>query len=915
MKAKIVTHTPAHSAMRTMVALAALGFATSPFAVAQDEDDSVYELESFTVSGGFAGSLAASTEKKRYAPIIVEAVSAEDIGKLPDTSIAESLSRLPGLTSQRVNGRSQVISIRGFPADFSAGLLNGREIATTGSHRSVEFDQFPAELLSGAIVYKTADASLVEQGIGGTVDLRTVRPLAYGRRTLAFNTFYEWTELGALNAGSEDDGWRYSGTYIDQLNEGKMGIAFGYSHTSKPGQGEQWNAWGYPSGDTEEYGTVTVLGGAKPFVRSSLLERDSFMTVIENRPNKNIHSTIDVFFSDFQETQTLRGIEIPLFWSSASFRDGSERVEDGFVVEGIFDNIFGVVRNDVVFRDAEVSNIGWNLEIANLGEWTAEVDLSYSDVSRVDTVLETYSGTGSNQSGTPDTMRFSLEGGTGAVFTPTLDYTDTSLLRLSGPQGWGGDIISGGQVGYLKSPTSDDTIKQIRISANRRLSNPFLSRLTTGLSFKSREKSEFEAGNFLGLPDGQREAPFPASLGVTDLSFIGIPGMASYDPIEQLNNGTYRVVTNPNADVLSVDWIVEEEVSTAFAQFDIERNLGDMPVTGSIGLQYVRTEQSSTGLAASGTGENVQSLPVYDEHSYDDIVPSLNLTFALNQRDTVRFSAARQIMRQRMQDMRAGYQFKYEEARAFSTSIAESPWTGSGGNTQLEPWRANALDLSYEHYFDKGMGYWSAAVFYKDLKTFTFTEKQVTDFSGFPYTGTVAPVLTQGTLDVPQNGQGGAIKGLELTLSIPGERLADALSGFGAILSAAFTDSSVSPDPNDPNIPLQGFSEEVASATLYYEKRGFSARLSGRYRSDYRANIATFGPRAEDFRVVQPETLVDAQIGYTFQGGPLENMSIMLQGYNLNDEPLYTIEGADPRQIRDYQSYGRSYSVGLSYKF
>ena len=97
-------------------------------------------------------------------------------GKLPDVSIGESIARLPGLAAQRVAGRAQVISVRGLSPDFATTLLNGREMVSTGDNRSVEFDQYPSELLSGVTVYKTPDAGLVGQGLSGTLDMQTVRP-------------------------------------------------------------------------------------------------------------------------------------------------------------------------------------------------------------------------------------------------------------------------------------------------------------------------------------------------------------------------------------------------------------------------------------------------------------------------------------------------------------------------------------------------------------------------------------------------------------------------------------------------------------------------------------------------------------------------------------------------------------------
>ncbi|MEL7298206.1 MAG: TonB-dependent receptor plug domain-containing protein, partial [Pseudomonadota bacterium] len=178
------------TALSLAVAAALPGALTmAPTAFAQDDvaDDGIIEE---IVTTGFRRSLENSRALKMDSESIVEAISAEDIGKLPDISIAESLARLPGLAAQRLNGRGQVISIRGLSPDFSTALLNGRPQVSTGDNRGVEFDQYPSELLSAAVVYKTPDAALIGQGLAGTVDLQTVRPLKYGRRSIAGNVRY-----------------------------------------------------------------------------------------------------------------------------------------------------------------------------------------------------------------------------------------------------------------------------------------------------------------------------------------------------------------------------------------------------------------------------------------------------------------------------------------------------------------------------------------------------------------------------------------------------------------------------------------------------------------------------------------------------------------------------------------------------
>jgi iron complex outermembrane receptor protein len=888
------------------VALSAALVAGAPLFAQDAQDDApitggVFELDSFAVTG-FAASQTAAIETKKFQPVIVEAVVAEDIGKLPDTSIAETLSRLPGITSQRVNGRSQELVIRGFSGDFTTTLLNGREQVSAGSSRSVEFDQYPAELLSGAVVYKTGNASLFAQGIAGTVDLRTVRPLAQGKRIMAFNAFYEWLELDELNAGSTSTGHRFSGSYIDQFADNTIGIAVGVSLTTKPGQGEQWNAWGYPETGDGDF----VLGGAKPFVRSSELDRDGYMAVFQYRPSKTFNLTADLYYSDFAETQQLRGIELPLYWSSAALQPGYT-VEDGVVVNGTFNNVHGVIRNDIATKDAKIYAAGLNLEFGDGSGWDTIVDLSYSFVDREETVLESYSGTGSNQSGTPDTLTYDLSSGTGAVFTPTLDYTDTSILVLTGPQGWGGDVVPGGQLGYLKEPVSEDELTQFKVKTGHNLDNMLgvFNRFDTGINVTRRTKFEYEAGKYVAGAGGATELAYPTSNGVTDLSFIGIPGMASYDPLEVLESGVYNLVTNPNADVQAADWNVEETISTAFAQLGIDTMVGKMPLTGNIGFQVVHADQSTEGRAASGTGTGVIGVDVDGGADYVDFVPSLNLNLQMTENDYLRFGAARQLARQPMSDMRAGNQFGVNPSNDIQV-------TSSGGNPELEPWRADSVDLSYEHYFAQNRGYLSVTGFYKNLVSYTYDETVAFDFTGYPIPSGVDP---QGTITVPQNGAGGYMRGVELTASVSGDLISDMLSGFGVIATISWVDSSISPDLNNPDVPLPGLSDRVSSVTLYYEKHGFSARVSNRYRSEYRGDINTFGPRSEDFRTISEESVWDAQISYAFQSGPLEGISVILQGYNLTDEPLSSYEGDDDRLVRDYQRYGSSYSIGLSYKY
>ncbi len=890
------------------------------------QDEQATQVDEIVVTG-IRRSIEASISAKARNTSIVEVISAEDIGKLPDVSIAESLARLPGVTMQRLDGRSQQISIRGLGPDFTTALLNGREMVTTGDNRGVEFDQFPSELMSSVIVYKTPDAALTGQGLAGTVDMKTVRPLDYGRRAIVANARYEWNDIGALNSGTTDNGSRYTFSYIDQFADDTIGIALGYAHMTSPYQSERFNAWGYPN-----YSDGNLLtGGVKPYVMSSELERDGYMGVLEWRPNDRFHSTIDAFYSEFKNTQVLRGIEFPLAWggssgacpgSLADCRPGPSlrpgyTVEDGMIVAGTWDNIKGVVRNDLNKRDSNITAIGWNTEFVANDDWSFNLDLNYSKVERNDIILETNAGTGRNIAGALDSLGFELTGDGVTRFTSQLDYSDPNLIKITSPQGWGGDVIPGGQAGYMNTPSIEDEIKAVRFVTTRQLHQSPFSSIDFGVNYSEREKTFVNDQYYLAVPGGGDLAiPTQFLMDPTDLGYLGISKVISYDALGVINSGALAKVRNPNADVAAGNWEVSEKVTTTFIRANIDHNLFGKPLTGNVGVQAVYTDQSSSGFSASQLAPGVsQTLAVSGGVDYLEILPSANFIVEAGDDFFVRFAAARTLARPRMDDMRASRNYSYNPALAQSGDINRSPWSGGGGNPELRPFIADVADISIEKYFANRRGYVSLAAYYKNLESYVYNHNQVFDFTGYPIgVGNPEPVLREGLIGAPDNGDGGWIKGAEFAVSAPFDIFHPMLEGFGGQFSASWTDSEIQPDPTQAPTTLPGLSETVVNTTVYYEKYGFQARLSHRYRSDFLGEVAGFG-NGRTLRSVAAESIIDAQIGYEFQSGPAEGLSILAQVNNLTDEPFKTFENGDERRTIDFQKYGRTFLVGVNYRF
>ena len=878
-------------------------------AQAQTADEA--EVDEIIVTGIRAGIESSINEKKNNTSI-VEVVTAEDIGKLPDVSIAEALARLPGLASQRQDGRSQAISIRGLGPDFTTALLNGREQVTTGDNRGVEFDQYPSELLGSVLVYKTPNSTLVGQGLAGTVDLRTVRPLDYGRQAIALNYRYEWNDIGALVGGSTDTGQRYSVSYIDQFADDTIGIAIGYAHMSSPYQSERYESWGYP---TDGNGDL-IIGGEKSFVMSAELERDGYFGVFEYRPNDRFRATLDAFYSEFDNTQVISGIEFPLYWSGATL--SNTQASDGRVQTGTFSNVRAVVRNDVTQRDSNLTSLGLNMEYQINDRWSLEADLSYSAVERTDIILETYAGTGRNGTGATDTVNFEVDDNGVTVLDTQLDYADPNLILLTSPQGWGATgEFPGGQDGYLNSPSTDDELQAARLTLHGDLDNNVFSGIHFGLSASSREKS-FTADEWFLFIAGGASVPIPDAYyaGTTDLSYIGVPGVVAWDALGLINSDFYELRRNENGDVRSKDWVVSEDLTIGYVMLDIDYMAGSVPVTGNLGMQFQSVDQESSGWVVSGTGASYNEAYITRGDSYTEILPSMNLIFELQDDLFLRTALSRTLSRPRMDQMRASRTYSFNVANnipGIDPYSGQSPWSASGGNPELRPWIANVADVSVEKYFGGNRGYVSLAAFYRDLETFIYDANVPFDFSGFP-TGGPVPVTNQGLSYSPENGSGGGMWGVEFALSVPFDIFSESLEGFGGFLSVSQNDSEIKQTPTSAPTAIPGLSETVANLTLYYEKNGFQSRVSTRYRSEFLGEVSGFA-NGRTLRQVGAETVIDAQIGYEFQSGPMEGLSILAQVNNLTDEPFYTFQNGDELQVINYQQYGRTFLLGVNYRF
>ena len=869
--------------------------------------DDAKELDTVVVTG-IRAAIEQATETKRSSTSIVEAISSEDIGKLPDTSIADSLARLPGLTAQRFGNRPQEINIRGFAGDFSTALLNGREQVSLGNNRGVEFDQYPSELINQVVVYKTPDASLVGQGLSGTVDLRTVRPLDYGERVTAINLRGDRNRI----PGSDADGYRFSISHVNQFADNTVGLAIGYARLDNPGQGHVFESWGYDNG---------VLQGGNIFDSKYDNRRDGLMGVLQFRPNDDYSTTLDVFYSKFDKEETKRGVQFATGGWAGGVLTGRTDNANGTAVVANYELGFINNRNDFNAAYDDLFAIGWNHEL-KLGEnWTFTADISNSSATRDERILETYARL---IPGTTTTLTATLNPKGYFDFDFGLDLTDPSNFRLMDPGCatggcWGAPRA---QAGYLKDFEVKDELTSLRFDLERAFSaGPFRS-VSFGANLTDRTKSrassettlcafaDCDQSNNVGLP-------VPAQfITDSDLNFAGV-SFLGLDPVGLLNSGTYVLLPKDHADISKKNWDVNERVTTAYVQLNIDTDLGSIPVRGNVGVQAVNVDQSSSGLQSypnGGAGDEISGTV-----HYTDYLPSMNLSFELPASQFIRLGAAKQMARPRMDEIRINHDI-YLDAGTDGNLPDEwrgrQHWAMSGGNVELLPWLANAYDIAYEKYFADNKGYVSAAYFYKDLDTYIYTQNGEFDIreTSLPPEAYLPGIDPIGRFSRPANGEGGTISGWEFAVSIPFEILWAPLEGFGIQANYSDTDSEIQPFGPGTSEPLPGLSKYVSNATVYFERWGFSARVSQRRRSEFLGEVQGLG--GDRTRInFSGETVTDVQMGYTFQSGPLKDLSILAQVNNLENEPYRTnVDGMEDRP-NGFSEYGRTYLLGVNYRF
>lgn len=916
---------------QTAVAIAvagALGTFSSASIYAAENDAKEQEVEVITVTG-MLSSLKASMVDKKEANVVSDGITAEDLGKFPDLNVAESLQRITGVSIDRSGGEGQAVTVRGFGPQFNTVLVNGRQIATDSAGREFNFDILAADQITGADVFKTTQASFQEGGIGGTVNISTARPFDYDGFQLV------GTAKGMYESLSEKTSPQVSGLVSNTFNDDTMGLLFAVSYSERDVQINRIETAGWRGGQTISNRNDGVLftnayipRNWDQIVDEQERTRTNASLVFQYAPSDDVTITLDGFVSKFEVDSQVTDLAS---WFEPD-RVGSATIDPetgtllSFTQEVGIHGGSGDPASDFVSHtrnSRDVTNDGFGLNV----EWqvndsleatfdvstsTAENDRAGRDRFNVVGIINNYSFDGTG--GTPTVVHDGFGGNS---------LPDASLSRLhyneKGNQFSDEDEVNEFKADFVYSPEDSDVLDNIKF----------------GIYRQEREKKSFQIfGNqcaFCGYGTAAPNdvidfRPFTANnyfSGLID-TFYTYDGEAMVQyladqgvPIQPtLQNNRYKI---------------NEDITSIYMDFTFIHEIGDMPLTVNLGARYSQTD-IEVAAVQSFISDVVPTADLTlfsnkfgpatefsDGGDYSNLLPSLNVKLELTDDMVLRFAAYDSLTRPTMSELSPATNFNEPRRQNL---------TASGGNPNLEPFKSENWDLSFEWYFDDA-SLFSFAVFNKDvenyivslegIETYTMSDRVGPDFRcstanealcaegvvldpSRPDLDVVAETEELNgsqedyTVSRPQNGDSANITGFEIAVTHIWE------NGFGFTANATVVDSDSS-----EGFALEGLGDSQ-NLIGFYEKDEFQARIAFNNREGF-LRAANNGFNGEP---VYTDTFGQWDVSASYEIN--EHITVFVEGINVTEEELVQT-GRFKNQVYNIEDNGSRYAIGVRGKF
>ena len=836
-----------------------LGSAVSVGAYAADAVAPAAEqnIEKIEVRGMRASNKAAMNEK-RFSNAVVDAISAEDIGKFPDKNVAESLQRVAGVSINRgFVGEGAEVSIRGVDPNLTQVLMNGQYVASTawfsqGSNdRGFNMDLMPSEMIAGLEVFKSPVASLDEGGVGGTVILRTRKPLA-----LDSNTVFLSAEANTNSLADSDYGLGGSGLFSWKNDNETFGILGMVSTLEQIGRGRKSeNYW-------EEGWSASGIAG---FDQDRT--RDAFDITAQFQPSDDLGFSLHAFRTQIDATNTNQNfLVIGADGSTMTNTAGARVAPNGLPLAGTVNNAAWLAQ-DTNTRRAEMTSTVIDLT----GEYTGN---GYVLSGAIGTTFAD-GGNGGNANGL---WGQPINGTNGITVDVDMDLPDSMKLVPNGVSltdaSW-----QDFQGGSLTETKLEDEEVYAQVDLKLDVDFGAITSVETGLKFRSHDNTYKSYGATLGdisgitnidqFSDGLLEDFDEVVTGGSPTSYVKIDGLAYWNALNDSVTAWTEELGNYSK--------IEEDIFAAYAQgnFDGEN------YRGNVGIRYVNTKTDGSAYNGNLTAINTFS------GEYSDFLPSFNLAIDLADDVILRMSAAKVMTR-------AGYS---QLAPGYSGLPTTPPESGRlqtrRGDPGLDPFRATQMDLGIEWYYDES-SMLSAALFSKDIASFISSKTISEDLVNVPVPGTYEVV-------VPDQGRGGKIEGFEMQWQTSFD------NGLGALVNYTYVDAKGQTDDGS-TIVLPGSSRNSYNVTGYYEGDYITARIAYTARSEFFAEGTAIGAGADSF---DSQDFLDASITYHVT----DYLDISLEGVNLTNEITFQRHSTGAETLRVTTDNGSRYSLKAALRF
>lgn len=774
---------------------------------------------------GIRASIAEALNTKRNAAVVLDSISAQDIGKLPDQNVSETLSRIPGVQISRREGEGAKINVRGI--DLNRTLLNGHNFVGASNNGEPNFQDFPSEILGSVDIIKSPSAELAEGWLGAIINLKTRRPLDLGKTLIAGRA------QGVYADKAEEFGGKVSGAFGTTLIDDKLGVLVSGTYNRFRGRTDLFSNRGY----SQLTGVpLSGPGASAPRVfrpnrfEATVIEYDQkrygVTGAIQWRPSDAFELMVDAFkqHSETDRTRFATQLVFPnTFTNTNVLADGTvdSATVNGVTVRPIIFDAPSETDAEALSFDAKFKQGGLTVKLA--GSLSAGDNDGGNDQG-----LENFFGIAGNDfvpvvrqiAGNTASVTYSgLESRLSPDYALTTNYNfadlsqyevftivDFNYRNRNRGKDANVDLIYEAGDGLIRALKAGARIERVTTRQSTDTRNYTAAQLAAG---DPTPANSLRANETAGLVySGTRGGLFSGQDGDFPRSVLG--GSFDIDPFRSQFNAVID-----QAATLAGQLNVQQTTKAGYGQVDFGGDVGGLEFAGNVGVRYIDTRRTSTGFDRAGAIVSPRSVRV----GFEDWLPSFNFSLLPAERVTVRAAAAKVLARPPLSLTGVGI------------NVIPTAGTGSAGNPLLRPFEADQYDVSAEWYFAPA-SLISVAGFYKNVSAFTTT---ITTIEDIPEIRAPGIDNTLYNISRPVNGTDGTIKGFEINYFHALTFLPEPFDGFG--VNASFTRSTGRTPNRDAltgeRLSLVNLSKTSYNLIGYYEKYGINARVAYNYRSGF----------------------------------------------------------------------------------